>query len=240
MSDTKRNGLPKEAVEPTGEPLAGSSQRSATATPLQLSQRVAGTIVYVDGFNLYHGVREKFGRRLLWLDLMALANSLLRRDQRLLGVKYFSAPVRNAPDSQQRQSAYLGALRATGVEVVLGRFQEQTIECYGCHDTWRAYEEKQSDVNFCVQVLSDAHNHAFQTALLVTGDSDMVPAVRAVKAQEEGLRVVAAFPPARYSADLAAATDASFHINASKIRGAQFPERVEGRDRAYLRPTYWS
>ena len=33
-------------------------------------------IVYVDGFNLYHGLKASFRRRLLWLDLVAVAESL--------------------------------------------------------------------------------------------------------------------------------------------------------------------
>lgn len=33
-------------------------------------------IVYVDGFNLYHGMKAKFGRRLLWLDLVTLSTRL--------------------------------------------------------------------------------------------------------------------------------------------------------------------
>ena len=33
--------------------------------------------VYVDGFNLYFGLKAKHGRKYLWLDLHALAVSLL-------------------------------------------------------------------------------------------------------------------------------------------------------------------
>lgn len=38
--------------------------------------------VYIDGFNLYHGIHEKFGRKYLWLDLEALAASLLKPHKR--------------------------------------------------------------------------------------------------------------------------------------------------------------
>jgi hypothetical protein len=34
--------------------------------------------VFVDGFNLYHGMHEAFGRKYLWLDLQALSLSLLK------------------------------------------------------------------------------------------------------------------------------------------------------------------
>ena len=36
-------------------------------------------IVYIDGFNLYFGIREKFGKKFLWLDLIKLSKSLLKK-----------------------------------------------------------------------------------------------------------------------------------------------------------------
>ena len=36
------------------------------------------TMVYVDGFNLYHGLRDLGGRKWLWLDLEALGRRLCR------------------------------------------------------------------------------------------------------------------------------------------------------------------
>lgn len=44
--------------------------------------------VYVDGFNLYFGLRERYGRKYLWLDLQVLAASLLRPGQSLERVRY--------------------------------------------------------------------------------------------------------------------------------------------------------
>ena len=36
---------------------------------------------YVDGFNLYFGLKDRYARRYLWLDLQALSESLLRKGQ---------------------------------------------------------------------------------------------------------------------------------------------------------------
>ena len=74
------------------------------------AERVAA---YIDGFNLYHGIHED-GRRHLWLDLEGLVLSLLKPGQKLLIVRYFTARVRNNPDSEQRQNMYLKALAAYG------------------------------------------------------------------------------------------------------------------------------
>jgi hypothetical protein len=46
---------------------------------------------YVDGFNLYHGLKAKHGRKYLWLDLQALALRLIKPAQHLIEVQYFTA-----------------------------------------------------------------------------------------------------------------------------------------------------
>jgi hypothetical protein len=52
------------------------------------SQASSRVVAYIDGFNLYYGLRSKGWRRYLWLDLNQLIASLLRPYQELSGVKY--------------------------------------------------------------------------------------------------------------------------------------------------------
>ncbi len=75
-------------------------------------QRVS---VYVDGFNLYYGLKSKGWRRYYWLDLRRLSENLLRPGQRLAMVRYFTtkiAPRDDDLDQQVRQDIYLQALRS--------------------------------------------------------------------------------------------------------------------------------
>jgi hypothetical protein len=48
-------------------------------------------VAYVDGLNLYYGLKAGYGRRYHWLDLQLLASSLLRPGQQLHAVHYFTA-----------------------------------------------------------------------------------------------------------------------------------------------------
>ena len=80
-------------------------------------------------------------------------------------------------------------MRATGVHVVEGRFQENSRKCRTCGSTWRSYEEKESDVNLCVYLMEAARLNEFDVALIVSGDSDMVPAVSAVRRMNPRLRL---------------------------------------------------
>ena len=99
---------------------------------------------YVDGFNLYFGLKDTSGRRYLWLDLQSLTTSLLKPGQVLTQVTYFTAYVRNKPDSKRRQSAYVDALAAHSplVTTVNGRFQAKDRRCFGCGDTWVVFERR--------------------------------------------------------------------------------------------------
>lgn len=103
-----------------------------------------GLIVYADGFNLYHGMKAKFGRRLLWLDLVALATRLRPKSQ-ILAVKYYTASVLDDPAAASRQGRYQRALLANGrgkLEITQGRYQKKTMTCRSCGTSWLHYEER--------------------------------------------------------------------------------------------------
>jgi uncharacterized LabA/DUF88 family protein len=201
-------------------------------------------IVYIDGFNLYHGLHEASGRSRLWLDLVALAKSLRPRSH-LVQVKYFTAPVLDEPDALSRQETYQKALLAQSpglVTVVPGRYQSKLIGCRKCGHAYTHYEEKETDVNIAVALVADTLTHACSDALIISADSDLVPAVRTVQAKSPGTFVVAAFPPKRYSAHLHTLMPRSFIIGASKINQSQLPEQVVDPETGivYSRPAKWT
>ncbi|TCO65097.1 NYN domain-containing protein [Actinocrispum wychmicini] len=199
--------------------------------------------VYVDGFNLYFGLRAKYDRKYLWLDLQTLAASLLRRDQTLEQVTYFTARVRNDLQGEQRQSDYLDALRERSplVEIKDGRFQEKSRRCHRCGSAWSVFEEKETDVNIAVALLADAVRDCFDTALVVSADSDLCPAVRETKNLFPMKRIIAAFPPSRHSAELKRVVDGFMFIGDDKIRQAQLPDEVVTKAGIILRrPKHWS
>lgn len=198
-------------------------------------------MVYIDGFNLYYGLKAKHGRRYLWLDLEELARRLLKPGQTLAGVRYFTASIRNDPPALARQNAYLGALGAvTSVTVFRGRFQQKQTTCRSCGASWTTYEEKETDVNIAVSLVEDAALGHYDTALVVSADSDLCPAVRSAKRLRPRGNVVVVFPPSRHSDELRKAADAAFTLGESVIRQAQLPPTVtDGRGTSYTRPTTW-
>lgn len=198
--------------------------------------------VYVDGFNLYYGLKESYQRKYLWLDVQELATSLLRPGQTLEYVAYFTARVRHSPSSEARQSNYLDALcgHAPLVVVVDGRFRERPRQCLSCGSRWITYEEKETDVNIASALIEDAVRDRYDVALIVSADADLCPAVRSVKRLCPQKRVVVAFPPRRNSFDLKRAVDGWLIIGADKVRRAQLPSQVvTAAGVALARPKHW-
>jgi uncharacterized LabA/DUF88 family protein len=57
------------------------------------------------------------------------------------------------------------------------------------------HHEKMTDVNISVELMTDAFRDLFDTALLVSADSDLVGVVRAVRQFFRSKRTVIALPP---------------------------------------------
>ena len=198
-------------------------------------------IVYIDGYNLYHGMHQEFGRATLWLDVVRLAQSF-RPAQRLVNVKYFTAPVLDNPPAQSRQAHYIDALSAlypSQFSAIMGRYQKKQITCFGCGRQHTHYEEKETDDNIATSLVADAARHEMDSAILVSGDSDLAPAVRAVSSIGAHLFVAAAFPPNRVSKHLRGLMPASFNVDRKRIKRLQLPASFTVNGQTFTRPAYW-
>jgi len=204
---------------------------------------VTRVAAYVDGFNLYFGLKAKHDRKYLWLDLQALVTSLLRPSQTLEGITYFTARVRQDASGQQRQSDYLDALvsHCPLVAIVDGRFQDKRRRCHKCRSSWTVREEKETDVHIAVSLVEDGVRNRYETALLISADSDLCPAVHAVKRLCPEKRIIAAFPPRRNSDDLKRTVDGYLSIGDDKVRQAQLPTKVvTAAGMTLSRPNHWT
>ena len=200
--------------------------------------------VYVDGFNLYFGLREARFKRYYWLDLQALATSMLLPGQVLGAVHYFTARLRangSNADSIHRQSDYLDALASfPALTIHEGHFLAKSVMCHSCGATWTTFEEKMSDVNLAVQLLLDAADGLFDTAIIVSGDSDLSTPVRRVLARFSAKLVLVALPPKRHSAELKRVASGSFSIGEDKLRRCQLPDpMLTSAGVSIHRPALW-
>lgn len=198
-------------------------------------------IVYIDGFNLYFGLRSKGWRRYYWLNLQNLAQSLLKANQRLVWTKYFTSRVSLPPDKQRRQSAYIEALETLNdFQIFYGQYQSNPWPCPSCGVVHNVQREKMTDVNIAVQLMKDAFEDNFDTALLVSADSDLVAPIDTTRRLFPLKRMVVVFPPARYSAALQRIATGFVHIDKYRIRKSLFPPEVQKADGIVLKcPKRW-
>jgi hypothetical protein len=203
---------------------------------------VASVIAYVDGFNLYHGLRDRYRRRYLWLDLEHLVRRLRPRDH-IAAIRYFTALVRDDPSALARQQAYLDALQAhsRSVKIVLGRYQAKNVTCRQCGSTWASYEEKETDVNIAVSIVADTAAAASDIALIISADSDLCPAIRTARSLNPGRGMIAAFPPRRSSFEIRSLIPGAFTVAAVDLRNSLLPNVVVDATtgRFYKRPNKW-
>ena len=198
-------------------------------------------IAYVDGFNLYFGLRDMGWRRFYWLDIVKLARSILETGSELADVKYFTARVSFPEEKRKRQSAYLEALEiASSPTIIFGKYRPEAYFCQYCYQEGQIPKEKMTDVNIAVEMMTDAFQDRFDTALLISGDSDLTPPALAIRRLFPEKRVIVAFPPKRSSVDLIGAASAHFTLIRTRLRDAQMPDEIMKSGGAMLkRPDEW-
>ena len=201
-------------------------------------------ITYLDGFNLYFGLRTKGWRRYYWLDPHRLGQRLLPGDHTLVHTHYFTARISASgakPEKARRQQLYLEAVQTCpDTTLHFGHYLGKVITCRNCKATWTSYEEKMTDVNLAVQLLRDAYADTFDTAVLVSGDSDLFAPIETIRALFPQKRVLVAFPPCRHSKKLESVAHTTFTLGRKVIQDSQFPDQVTKLDGFTLeRPGHW-
>jgi 6-hydroxy-3-succinoylpyridine 3-monooxygenase len=204
-------------------------------------------IVYIDGFNLYYGaVRDV--PRLKWLNIERFCRNLRPADDIQL-IRYFSAMVTGP--TRPNQEVYLRALGTLGsVKVILGRFKNKQVRCGvgGCSHTaqklFQIPEEKRTDVNIAVSMVDDAYQNQCDHLVLISGDSDLVPAVAVIRERFPEKRVTVYIPcrnPTRGAAvELRAVATRHRDLPLLLLERSQFPDSFpDGAGGTLTRPAAW-
>ena len=198
-------------------------------------------IIYIDGFNLYFGLKDSGFQRFYWLNVQELARNLVPSPGELVYTKYFTTRIAAPVDKRERQANYIEALEMLDdIAIYYGKYQFSTRTCFQCGNQERVPNEKMTDVNIAVEMLSDAFQDRFDVALLVSGDSDLTGPVAAIRRLFPEKRVIIAFPPTRHSQELEDAASGHFVIGRAKFSKSQFPDQIR-KPNGYIlkRPARW-
>lgn len=176
----------------------------------------------------------------MWLNYRRLAECYLKRNQELVGVYYFTALAHWLGAPALRHQILISALKAEGVEIVLGRFKEKDRHCRLCNGKYKGHEEKETDVNIAIYLVRGAYKNEFDTAIVATNDTDLTPAIRMVKRDTPALKVGVLFPLNHWSAELEQATDFICRIKEKQLASSQFPDPyILPNGKALSKPSNW-
>lgn len=205
------------------------------------------TIVYIDGFNLYY--RALKGTPYKWLNLRQMCELLLP-NHNVVAIKYYTAKVSsrpNDPDQPVRQQILLRALLTIPyLEIIYGSFLTSTVTMPLSNplpDGPRFIkviktEEKGSDVNLATHIVHDGHMGRYQTAVIISSDSDLAEPLRIVR-HELGKEVGIINPSKHPSRELNQYATFVKKIRESVLGACQFPDELTDADGTFRKPDGW-
>ncbi len=182
---------------------------------MEQKQRV---IVYIDGFNFYYGLKYNAQwKQYYWLDIVKLFEMFMRPNQELVAVKYFSAKVENMEKSLRQNAFFQANKENPKFHLILGKYLHKEIRCFQCGNSIHTYEEKETDVRIATQIVADAYRNNCDVSIVVSADSDMIPAIELAK--EANHTVYVYFPPNQYSSNLSVMCDGNpIHLKRYEAR----------------------
>ena len=140
--------------------------------------------VFIDGNNFYYKLKDiRLGKadilRLLDFDYRGFAQNLIRKDT-LVEIRYYVGAVKrqsgfNKEKSEKlyaNQQKLIGKLQQQNIPVILGNVIQHPD---------KSFHEKGVDVRIAVEMIRFAREDKYDTAYLLSSDTDLVPAVEEVK-----------------------------------------------------------
>lgn len=204
--------------------------------------------MYIDGFNLYHAISDLGEAHLKWLDLVKLGNLIIPgKTETLVQVTYCTAFYPGDSTKRWRHEQYLNALHVTGVVTLMGHYIHEPRDCHKCGHEWEKPTEKQTDINVALSLFNDARLDVFDTAYLVTADSDQGATAKFLATNFPQKKLVTVAPPNRnFSTSILANAIDKITLNKTHIERCLFGNVVfkEGmragrRPREYDPPAGW-
>lgn len=147
-------------------------------------ERVA---VYIDGSNFYNYLKDEeinFPRGVKF-DFNAFVKFLIG-DRKCVSKRYYVGIFRNLDNSKKSaelvrgQQKFLSQIEKDGFTIKRGRIMK----------TGKEYKEKGTDVKIAADLIIGAVDDIYDTAILVSSDTDLIPAIKYIKYKKKKLEYV--------------------------------------------------
>ncbi|MDR2884311.1 MAG: NYN domain-containing protein [Deferribacteraceae bacterium] len=218
------------------------------------------TNIYIDGINLYYLALKGHGKGFKWLNPDLLCRSILPQEHyNIVSINYYTARVspKASPTAPRDQQVYINALESLpNLKIHYGRFTIHPTKMFMVQPAQfeppcttpptpnpkfvyvQKTEEKGSDVNIAAHLVRDACLGAFDNAVVITNDTDLVEPIRIVT-QELKRNVVTLNPSTRPAQLLLNVSTYSRRIHTSHIKQCQFPDSFTHNGKLIEKPKDW-
>jgi uncharacterized LabA/DUF88 family protein len=184
-------------------------------------------IFFIDGFNLYHSLIENPNYvNYKWLNLRKLSECFVTRNTIIEDIFYFTALTTWNQEKVKRHQLYIKTLGATNVNIIYGKFKRKTRLCRNCHTYYPCHEEKQTDVNIAIKLLILAFENRYDTAYIISGDSDLIPSIHTVQNNFPNKKICIITPIGRSSIELKQIADMHMKIKEKHLITSLFPKEI--------------
>jgi len=155
-----------------------------------------------------------------------LAQCFIGPKDKITEIFYFTAFVTWNQAKLTRHQNYVKALRFNNIKIVLGAFRRVDRICQKCNKQYRTFEEKRTDVNIAVKLFQTATNDIWDTALIISGDSDLIPAIESVKQTYLAKKLGVIIPIGRRAEELKQAADFHMKLKLKHLKSCQFDNTI--------------
>ena len=161
-------------------------------------------MAFIDGSNLYYSLKDIKVKKINFKKLL----SILTKDKLLISTFYYNASLdisQNEKTYWEQQKFFNFLRKIPDFNVVLCRMRKHK------QNGKISFDVKGDDVYLAVDLVSGAYENLYDTAIIISGDEDFVPAIQ--KAQKLGKRVINAYFKSTSSNYLKHLCDESFCLN---------------------------
>ena len=121
----------------------------------------------------------------------------------------------------------------------MGKFSLRERKCPLCNGRYQAHEEKKTDINITITLLADAVADKFDTALILSGDSDLAPVTTKLKQLCPEKKIGIIVPQGQSAMNLKQHADFFKKIQTKDLKKSLLPPQVTYNDKIITAPAGW-
>lgn len=164
----------------------------------------------------------------------------MTKKDRLEDAYYFTSLTSWAPAKTERHKLLIRALELENAKVIYGSFRRRDRICPHCGRNYKFFEEKQTDVNIAIQIFRLAIEDTYDTAIIISGDSDLIPCINAIRMTYPSKKVGVVIPITRRAEELKQVCDFHFKMKEKHLASSLFPMEVDlGSNERLVCPSTW-